>query len=268
MEGKMIEKTRHNGELGGLDPQVLEISDLRNGCSDLWFFFWMGGAEDKSSKSSIPPSDRWDIPPTRAIGRARGRAYARRPLGYPTPPKPKKKRGPRPKRQVMLRLLDADIARVYARAKCESLSLQQWMERALLAALDASPQVPAPIPTAASSASDAEQRTVPERVAAAMGDSAWDVHALEHALRSVGDPVTRSNNARSYITSTLDTATQRVQGTDGRDLLDAQGKPIKVRVFRPAGRGKYRAATRTEIEHEAHEAASTAARISGVRPRS
>lgn len=91
--------------------------------------------------------------------------------------------------------------------------------------------------------------TVPERVAALMGTSTWTAGELQEALANAGESF-KSNNLRSYLSTTLNSSMMNVTGPDGGDLKFNDGKLVKVHVFHSVERGQYRVATDEDMQAE------------------
>lgn len=91
--------------------------------------------------------------------------------------------------------------------------------------------------------------TVPQRVAALMGTSTWTAGELQEALANAGESF-KSNNLRSYLSTTLNSSMMNVTGPDGRDLTFNDGKLVKVHVFKSVERGQYRVATDEDMQDE------------------
>lgn len=91
--------------------------------------------------------------------------------------------------------------------------------------------------------------TVPERVAALMGGNTWTAGELQEALANAGESF-KSNNLRSYISTTLNSSLMNVLGADGSELKLNDGKLVKVHVFKAVERGQYRVANEEDIQEE------------------
>lgn len=89
--------------------------------------------------------------------------------------------------------------------------------------------------------------TVPEKVAAVMGDAVWDAAGLEKVLAAEGIDF-KSNNLRAYVSSILSSTKMFVPGQE--DLLGSDGKPLRVHRFTQMERGKYRVANAEDIQEE------------------
>lgn len=97
--------------------------------------------------------------------------------------------------------------------------------------------------------------TVPQRIAAIMGTKTWTAGELVDALESSGDKLD-SNNLRGYVSTTLNSACMNLRGSDDVVVKYADGKPIKVHMFKAVARGQYRVATAEDVREEAHNLAA------------
>jgi len=105
--------------------------------------------------------------------------------------------------------------------------------------------------------------TVPERVAAAMGDGAWDAGSLAQVLANTPGEDFKSNNLRNYLSGIFSGSRMRVPGPNGEDLVGPDGKPLEVSRFTKLERGKYRVATPEDVQAEVQEAQREARRAAG-----
>jgi hypothetical protein len=93
--------------------------------------------------------------------------------------------------------------------------------------------------------------TVPERVAAAMGDGVWDAGGLEKVLANMPGEDFKSNNLRGYVSGILSGTKMPAPGLEG--LFDNEGKPRRAHRFTKLERGQYRVATPEDIQNEVRE---------------
>jgi hypothetical protein len=130
-------------------------------------------------------------------------------------------------------------------AEIEAAITQQLMQLRA-----AQPNTPAPTPAAQPdpTCNGRSQLTVPEQVAAAMGDKAYDAAGLEPVLQKLG---ITSNKLRAY-SSSIFAAKAYVLGPDGKDLRRDDGSRVEVRMFVAMGKGRYRVATPDEKMLEAN----------------
>lgn len=90
---------------------------------------------------------------------------------------------------------------------------------------------------------------VPQRVAAVMQDRAMSIPEVEAALKNAGETF-KSDNLRSYISTTLNSST--------RAMTDGQGRNVRVHYFVSQERGVYRVATPEDIQREIQQPRTTA----------
>lgn len=101
-------------------------------------------------------------------------------------------------------------------------------------------------------ASNSNALTVPQRMAAVMGDQAMSAGQLVEALEAAGE-VFESTNLRTYMSTMLNSTMMGVTDTAGKPILGGNDKPLKVHTFTVVERGIYRVSTKEDIQREVNE---------------